>query len=135
MGDLTLRNLLIYCLVGAAEALAVCLAAAFGAGSVPLFREGEFFAPISGGVIAGLAVAIPALGTWLAANRPKLGREGISTLVGEIGALDASVILSAWRDRRQVPSLAPEELDRIADHMYERIAAKLTDAAPRPEAP
>lgn len=129
MTDLTIKNLLLYLLVCAADALAVCLAAALGAGRVPGFGDGGFFEPITPLAIGFLAVVIPSLATWLAANRPKLGREDVSALVSEIGALDAKAILSdALYGRRQdeaSAALTIDEINVMADRIYERIAARL----------
>ena len=81
--------------------------------------------------MALLALAIPALGTWLAANRPRLGREEISHLVGEIGAINArDVLRDAFYGNRQTTVMADIELVRMADLVFERISARMRGEDP-----
>lgn len=93
MTDQTLRNLGFYALIALVNMVAIATAAGLGAGTVPLFRDGEFMAPARGDLAALLAVGLPLLSTWLAANRPKYGHEAIASLADEVGHVTARAAL------------------------------------------
>ena len=72
-----LNNLFIYVALWLLMGLASALAVGIGAGVVPVFREGELLATSREVFAAALGFLATGLGTWLAANRPKLGTEEV----------------------------------------------------------
>lgn len=130
MTDLTLRNALTYLALWVLNALIGCLALAVATGKLWGFGEGGFFEPIAPSLAAGLTLIGSGLALWLAANRPKLGREDVSALVREIGTIRARAILADVLHGYQpsAPALTDDDLDRLADHIYERIEARMLAA-------
>lgn len=84
--DPKLNNLLIYLIVGVLNVCAIAVGAGLASGTLPGFRPGEGFAPAGPALTALLAVVVPTLSTWMAANRPRLGSEG---LAADVSALKA----------------------------------------------
>lgn len=72
------QNLLVYCGVGLLNILGLSTAAAMAAGSMPGFRDGEFFRPSQPEAIALLTIVLPIFSTWLAAHQPSWGGEGLA---------------------------------------------------------
>lgn len=75
MTDEQLKNMLVYVALWLLMGLATGLAVSIGAGTVPLFREGEYLASGKEAFAGALGFLSAGLGTWLAANRPKVGEE------------------------------------------------------------
>jgi hypothetical protein len=113
----TLRNLLGYTVLWALNALVGWLALQIAAGAVWGFHTGQAFAEHAAGTAGTLTVIASGLAFWLAANRPRLGREDISALVNEVGAIDARAVLRGWLDGLDAPAPPPltdEEVTRLA---------------------
>ena len=126
MTDLTLKNLLAYAILWALNGLVVCLAAAIAAGALWGFGEGGFFEPIRAGVGAALGLIGTALAMWLAANRPRLGREDISSLVSEVGHLNAKGVLVNFLHGGQVVApLSDDEFQRMARLIVDEIRDRM----------
>lgn len=70
-----LNNLLIYVALWLLMGLASALAVSVGAGAVPPFQDGQPFAAGRTEIAAAFGFLAAGLGTWLTANRPKLGTE------------------------------------------------------------
>jgi hypothetical protein len=96
-----LQNLLIYVLTAMANILAIALAAALAAGTMPGFRDGEMLAPAKTEMAALLAFVIPILSGLVAANRPSLGGEGL--------AAQASVLRQKGYHRDDMVVLSPDD--------------------------
>jgi hypothetical protein len=79
-----LKNLLIYIGVALANMVAIGVAAALAAGTMPGFRDGELLAPAKTEAVGLLALLAPILSTWLASNRPRFGSEGIAAKVNSL---------------------------------------------------
>lgn len=130
MTPLTIRNALGYVLLWALNALIADLAIQVGIGAVWGFQAGQVFAPHAAEVASALALIGSGLAFWLSAHRPALGREDVAALVGQIGTFDALAVLrDVLHGRSQSPPpLTDDELARMADHVYERIAARMLGA-------
>lgn len=102
MTPLTLRNLLTYILIWALVMVLGWLATLIATGMLWGFRPGEPLADGAAQASVALLAGASALGTWLSANRPRLGREDISALVTEIGAINVRTILSDVVYRQRV---------------------------------
>jgi hypothetical protein len=133
--DLTLRNLGVYCIVALANMLAVVVSAGLIAGTVPGFRVGEFLAPATGLMVALLAIVVPILTAWLAANRPRLGSEHLAAQVSELGAegVPKRDMIVVPRDDEAPPNTA-ELLAAIAVPLAAALRAEMerTPAGGRP---
>lgn len=125
-----LRNLAVYVGLWLVNTLLGCLALAVANGRLWGFEPGGILEPSGASVSAALIVVGTALTGWLAANRPRLGREDISALVNEVGTIRVRMLLAdlVHGGRQAAPGavLTDAELDRLADRLYARIAARLT---------
>jgi hypothetical protein len=132
-----LQNLLIYCGVALLDMLAIAVSAALAAGTMPGFREGEFFHPTQNALTGLLIIMTPILSTWLAAHQPSWGGEGLAAQASVISAQqgihrDEMVVLSPDQAVAAVAG-APAAPDEIADLVVARIEARLR-ATPAPDA-
>lgn len=78
---LRLRNVLIYSAIACLNAAAVVAAALVAQGAVPALEAGGWAEPAKPILLAMLAVLVPSLASWLAANRPRLGSEAVAAQV------------------------------------------------------
>jgi hypothetical protein len=136
-----LKNLLIYIGVALANMVAIGVAAALAAGTMPGFRDGELLAPAKTEAVGLLAVVAPILSTWLASNRPRFGSEHLAAEVGaykemgyhrddltirpkggsvpDPGATDGSPVV-----------LTPGQIKQVADELEARMRATPAESDP-----
>jgi hypothetical protein len=128
---LTLRNALAYVALWALNALVAWVALKIASGVLIGFAPGEPFADQAQGTAATLTLIASGLSFWLAAHRPRLGREDINSLINEVGTFDArGALLSVLRGYDEpVPPLTDDETTRIADAVYARIEARMRGEA------
>jgi hypothetical protein len=125
-----LQNLLIYVLTAMANILAIALAAALAAGTMPGFRDGEMLAPAKVEMAALLAFMIPILSGFVSANRPSYGGEGLAAqanVLHQQGVHRDDMVVLAPDDavaaiaRNGAASVAftPEQVDQVAARLLE----------------
>lgn len=79
-----MRNLLFYVLIALVNMALIAFGYALVAGTLPGFRAGEPFAPAGPALASLLAILLPILSGWLAANRPRLGSENLADDVNKL---------------------------------------------------
>ena len=120
-----IRNLLIHTGLALASMLAIAVGAALAGGTMPGFREGEFFAPAAPTFVALIALLTPILTSAVAATRPKLGQEETSALVKEVGPEAAKAALEVEAIAQQTGAsiddrlFTPAQVDQIAGRLLE----------------
>jgi hypothetical protein len=105
---LRLRNVMIYGLVAAINGLATVAAAMLAAGTLPWFEGEGAMAPAKPIFLTALAVLVPALTSWLAANRPRVGSETLAAQVDDktklgIAKTDMQVVVPRSPEATEVP--------------------------------
>lgn len=123
-----LNNLLIFVGVALLNMLVIASAAALAAGTMPGFREGEFLRPAASTAVALLAFLAPILSSWISANRPRLGSEGLAQQVNDLRAegVSRSQMVVVSRDDAALPlpvagRLTAEQLAQVANELERRM--------------
>jgi hypothetical protein len=132
MTKLTWRNALAYLALWALNALVAWVALNIASGAIIGFAPGEPFAAQAQGTATTLTLIASGLSFWLAAHRPRLGREDINNLINEVGTFDALGALRSLRHSydESIPPLTDEETTHIADKIYERIETRIQTRTP-----
>jgi hypothetical protein len=136
-----LKNLLIYVGVALANMIAIGVAAALAAGTMPGFRDGELLAPAKTEAVGLLALLAPILSTWLASNRPRYGSEHLAADIGAYKDMgyhrdDLKVVLK--KDAVPDPGamggspvvLTPDQVKQVADELEARMRATPAEVKP-----
>lgn len=137
MTDLQLRNILIYCLLWVAVAIAGPLGFAISSGAVPGFGDGEALASARGEIAGALALLVTAGGMYLAANRPRVGSEEIAAQVDAERKGGTSRRALTVRRKRSAEKLPDIQVQQLADELEQRLKATPAegDVTPAPVAP